>query len=254
MATEIIRATYPLNKSTEQGEVCFGSDEPCLALQGHLRCISSGMRLEPVPRDTKTGQRTHSIGTKRERKIYEGLNGSYDGGSFISRLWLPVSCQAIDDAATTAKIKAKLAADSQTSAIKIDVETNNGAVTLTGTVPSEQEKAKAAELATDEPGVKRVIDNIHVNPNSTDSTNAGERLGQAEQHASRVVDDDAILAKIKSKLIVADLSGVHVDVSSGQVVLTGTVKDGTESTEAETLAKDTDGVTTVKNQLSIGKG
>jgi len=40
------------------------------------------------------------------------------------------SSRAVDDSAITAKVKSKLAADSQTSAIKIGVETKDGAAIL----------------------------------------------------------------------------------------------------------------------------
>ena len=46
------------------------------------------------------------------------------------------STLAVDDSTITVKVKGKLAADSQTSAIKIGVDTKNGIVTLSGTVPT----------------------------------------------------------------------------------------------------------------------
>jgi len=160
--------------------------------------------------------------------------------------------QALDDAAVTAKVKAKLAADSQTSAIKIGVETHEGAVTLTGTVPTEQEKDKAKELAASEPGVKRVVNNINVDPNSIGATNVGQKIDEAKREVSKTAADDVILAKIKSKLLVAGLSGIDVDVNSGEIVLKGKVKSNDEKTEAETIAKNTDGVKSVKNELTVG--
>ena len=160
--------------------------------------------------------------------------------------------QALDDAAITAKVKAKLAADSQTSAIKIGVETQDSVVTLTGTVPTEQEKDKAKELAEGEPGVKRVVNNINVDPNSIGATNVGQKIDEAKRQASKTVADDVILGKIKSKLLVAGLSGIEVDVSDGEVVLKGKVKSNDEKTEAQAIAKNTDGVKSVKNELNVG--
>src|SRR5262249_50081203 len=106
--------------------------------------------------------------------------------------------QTLDDSAITAKVKAKLAGDSQTSAIKIGVETNDGVVTLTGAVPTEQEKDKARELAAGEPGVKRVVNNINVDPNSIGATNVGQKIDEAKRQASKAATDDVILTKIKS--------------------------------------------------------
>ena len=69
----------------------------------------------------------------------------------------------VKDAAITAKIKAKMAADDQVSALHISVDTdNNGVVTLTGTAKSKAEAAKAATIARTVEGVKAVNDHIVV--------------------------------------------------------------------------------------------
>jgi len=165
-----------------------------------------------------------------------------------------VACnsQTLADSAITAKVKARLATDSQTSAVKIGVETTDGAVTLSGTVPTNQEKARAGQIASSESGVKKVVNNITVNPNSIGASKAGENADEAKEAASKTAGDDLILGKIESKLLVAGLSSVHVDVNDGQVVLKGMVKSTEEKTEAETIAKDTDGVRDVKSELNVG--
>jgi hyperosmotically inducible protein len=70
--------------------------------------------------------------------------------------------QYVDDKALTASVKAALAEDETAHSLKIDVEVNNGAVSLGGHVDSEAER-KAAENATAQvDGVKRVINNLEV--------------------------------------------------------------------------------------------
>src|SRR4030095_3202828 len=76
---------------------------------------------------------------------------------------------AVDDSAITAKIKSKLATDSDTSEIKISVETKAGVVTLTGNVPNDTEKTKAETLAKNTDGVKRVQNEIKVNQEASSS-------------------------------------------------------------------------------------
>jgi osmotically-inducible protein OsmY len=171
----------------------------------------------------------------------------------IAMAMIAVACnsQAVDDASITAKVKGRLAADSQTSAIKIGVGTSGGEVTLTGTVPTDKEKARAQQIAANEAGVKKVVNNINVDPNSIGATNAGEKVEEAKKEVSKTAADDLILGKIKSKLLVAGLSSVAVNVDNGQVVLTGKVKSTEEKTEAEAIAKDTDGVKGVKDELNI---
>jgi BON domain len=74
------------------------------------------------------------------------------------------SPQPVDDSVITTKVKSKLAADTRTSAIKISVETTNGVVALTGTVPTQSEKSAAEEIAKSTEGVKSVDNKIAVNP------------------------------------------------------------------------------------------
>lgn len=59
----------------------------------------------------------------------------------------------IDDAAITAAVSARLAGDPDLSAIKIDVDTRDGKVTLSGPAPTEAARARAAELAISVKGV-----------------------------------------------------------------------------------------------------
>lgn len=73
----------------------------------------------------------------------------------------PVSEQ-IDDAVITAAVKAKLLADPQVAGFNIDVNTNEGVVTLAGRVETASESRHAAELAADTDGVRRVINNLSV--------------------------------------------------------------------------------------------
>ena len=69
---------------------------------------------------------------------------------------------ALDDAAITAGIKTRLAADSQLSALRIDVDTRDGQVTLTGPAPSQAAKDHATTLARQSDGVKGVTNNLTV--------------------------------------------------------------------------------------------
>ena len=69
---------------------------------------------------------------------------------------------AAGDAALTAKVKTKFLADTSISGLKIDVDTKNDVVTLSGTVPTAAEKRHAVEVARATDGVKSVVDNLKV--------------------------------------------------------------------------------------------
>jgi osmotically-inducible protein OsmY len=68
----------------------------------------------------------------------------------------------IDDAAITAEVKTKLAADPEVAAHNIDVDTLNGVVTLSGIVDSAAERDEAAKLARNTDHVKRVANNLQI--------------------------------------------------------------------------------------------
>lgn len=78
------------------------------------------------------------------------------------------------DAAITASVKSKLAADADVSALSIDVDTTDGLVTLSGKVDSQEDVKRAVEIAGSVKGVKQVISTLQVKaepepPPSTDS-------------------------------------------------------------------------------------
>ena len=76
--------------------------------------------------------------------------------------------QAIADATANARItgaiKSKLVGDSGLAAFKIDVDTTDGVVTLSGKVSSHEEIAKAVDLALETEGVHKVVSTLQVKP------------------------------------------------------------------------------------------
>ncbi|HEX2641821.1 MAG TPA: BON domain-containing protein [Thermoanaerobaculia bacterium] len=74
--------------------------------------------------------------------------------------------EQLDDAGITAKVKAKLTADGDINPFNIDVDTNEGVVTLTGKVAKEEARTKAERYARDTDGVKRVNNLITVGDSS----------------------------------------------------------------------------------------
>jgi len=70
--------------------------------------------------------------------------------------------QKIDDATITTKVNAALAADKDLSAVKIDVDTKDGVVTLTGPAPTPEAASRATKLAKDVKGVTSVNNQLTV--------------------------------------------------------------------------------------------
>jgi len=72
--------------------------------------------------------------------------------------------ELMDNAATTASVKAKLTADRLANLTWVDVDANNGVVYLTGNAATAAQKQRATEIAMRANGVKQVVNNIVVNP------------------------------------------------------------------------------------------
>jgi hyperosmotically inducible periplasmic protein len=143
------------------------------------------------------------------------------------------------DTTITTTVKNRLAADPTTSAAKVNVDTSNGVVTLSGSVPTAAEKSEAERIARNTQGVTQVVNNLAV------EQEAGPTGG--------MVSDTTILANIKSQLLANGIVGTNVDVMNGEVTITGAVENAQEKSRAEEIARQASGVKSVKNQLTIKK-
>ncbi len=70
--------------------------------------------------------------------------------------------EKVDDMQITARVNAGLAADKDLSALRIDVDTRDGVVTLTGTAPTASAKSRAEEIARNAKEVKSVNNKLAV--------------------------------------------------------------------------------------------
>lgn len=68
----------------------------------------------------------------------------------------------VTDAALTSAVKSKLLADPDVSGLKIDVDTSNGVVTLTGDVSTQAEADEAVRLTRTTEGVTDVVSKLNV--------------------------------------------------------------------------------------------
>jgi hyperosmotically inducible periplasmic protein len=68
----------------------------------------------------------------------------------------------IDDLTITASVKARLVADKLSNLTRIDVDTVNAVVSLTGLVESEFEKRRAEDIASLVDGVEKIVNDLQV--------------------------------------------------------------------------------------------
>ena len=87
-----------------------------------------------------------------------------------------------------------------------------------------------------------------------ESKEAGDYVEQKTDQAVQSVDDAAITATIKGKLVADDelkAIDINVDTAGGVVTLTGAAPSATAVERATTIAKAVDGVSNVNNKLTV---
>lgn len=163
------------------------------------------------------------------------------------------SDQPIEDSWITTKINSKYFVDPDVSGLRIDVDTRNGVVTLSGEVASESARRQALAIARNTEGVRSVNDQLRV----TGAGSTERQVTGATRDTVNRVDDTWITTKVQSKFFLeGDIKGraINVDTRNGVVTLTGTVETDAGRRLAEQVARDTEGVRQVVNQLTVQPG
>jgi len=73
-----------------------------------------------------------------------------------------VTPSGMDNAAIEAEVRAKIGEDLMSKATSLKIEVNDGVVTLSGHAASAEDKRLIGNAANDVAGVKRVVNNIHI--------------------------------------------------------------------------------------------
>jgi hyperosmotically inducible protein len=162
----------------------------------------------------------------------------------------------VKDSVITTKIKAKLAEQKISSLTHIKVDTDDkGAVVLRGKVKTQEEADKAVAIARETEGVTSVKSTIRVK-GAAGASHAGD-ADSDRKHPTAYVKDSVITTKIKAKLAEEKMSSLeHIKVdtdSNGAVYMRGSVKSKEEADKAVSIARATEGVTSVKSNLRIKK-
>ena len=185
----------------------------------------------------------------------------------------------IKDGWLVMKVHSEFVNEDVLSGSNIDVDVKNGVVTLQGTVPTEAARARALELARKNDGVKNVVDELRIAParagkmdkaadktaRTADKTEdkmdraadkAADKSANAAKKTGRAIDDGWIKSKIYAQYLadwntVLDDSDIDVDVNNNMVTLNGTVKTAAAKAKAVSIAKATDGVKGVKDNLRV---
>jgi hyperosmotically inducible protein len=159
---------------------------------------------------------------------------------------------ASTNAGLTSKIKTKMAADPVVKAHQIDVDSNNGVVTLTGNIDSQDAKDRALQIAKETKGVVEVRDMIEVRTSAAEG-----KAPDTDRTVGQTIDDASITMKVKAKLLDDPaVKGLKIDVDTrqGVVYLTGSVATSQVRDQAIKLARETEGVKDVQANLDVAAG
>jgi osmotically-inducible protein OsmY len=147
------------------------------------------------------------------------------------------------DAWLITKVKAALLFHRSVSGIKTEVNVKDGIVTLQGEATSQAQKDLTTEYAKDVEGVKNVNNEMTVAKTSKKTRTTGEKI-----------DDASITAQVKMALLYHRSTSAlktSVTTNKGVVTLGGKANTAAEKDLATKFANDVNGVTEVKNRMTI---
>lgn len=146
----------------------------------------------------------------------------------------------IDDSIITAKVKSKLLADQDIKGFDFKVETHKGDVQLSGFVDNQAQIDHAMMITRSVEGVKNVDNKVSL---KSAATTVGVK-----------VDDSIVTSKVKSSLLAdPDIKSFDIAVvtNNGEVQLSGFVNNQTQIDRAIDVARRTEGVHSVINELRV---
>jgi hyperosmotically inducible protein len=149
------------------------------------------------------------------------------------------------DAWIDGKAETTLLLNANLNSFDINTDVHDGNVTLTGKVNSSVDKSLAGELIRSLDGVKDVNNELSVMKLYSD---------EDSKDLSDSLTDSKVATVVKTRLLFsADVSGsdINVDVANGVVTLKGTVSSDAERDLALAIAKNTDDVKDVVDELRV---
>lgn len=189
--------------------------------------------------------------------------------------------QKIRDASITASIESRYAWDRDVSSSKVEVDTQGGVVTLTGTVDGDPARKRAVRIAADTSGVREVRDQLQVTPAgatpaapapqggggsaaatvkdaaaqvAAGARSSGQKIAEGAKELGEKLSDAWITTKVKSALALnknIDANQINVDTLNGEVTLRGNAPTDFAKKAAQEEAYSIRGVTKVNNMIVV---
>jgi hyperosmotically inducible periplasmic protein len=178
----------------------------------------------------------------------------------------PTSKAQMTNSELEEEIKARFKTDAQLDAanLSVDANMNRNEITLSGTVGWESLRTKALELAKNTHADLTVTTKIDVKPGEISRTAYTKERAREERSIAKgrgetigdSLDDAWIHTEIVAQLIGNSATPerrINMDVKNNVVTLRGTVETTEQKIEAGQIAKSTEGVKSVNNQLKVGR-
>jgi hyperosmotically inducible periplasmic protein len=213
-------------KSVNGGNVVLAGEAKTLT--AHYRAMADARAVPGVRRVASEIRSPDELG---DQEIWD--SGEQAGTAGAAR-------GAASDAWITTKVKLRLMGESGISPLGVNVDTRAGVVTLFGSVSTAELKTRAGTQAQAVAGVKGVENELQVVPDVA-----------APQVRAK---DEEVVAAVRERLAAREaLADANIDVAAenGVVRLTGTVATQRDRLTALTLARSTDGVTSVIDGLEL---
>ena len=212
-------------KSVNKGVVLLAGDAKTLS--DHVRALEDARRVHGV---RGVASEIQSPNTLADAEIWR--DGKYDAAlsqrSAASDMWI------------SSDVKVRLLASDQTPGFDINVDTENGVVTLFGVVDSQKAKDAATTETRKVDGVKSVMNELQI-------------VAPGKQEAVAENDDaikDAVSKRLDGNSQLSD-SHITIEVKNGIARLTGDVQSQSDRLTALTVTRATQGVRGLVDDLKL---
>lgn len=197
-------------------------------LSDHLSAVEDARGVRGV---RQVASEIKSPDTLSDAEIWRDTKGSAGAASSTTG--------AMSDMWITTDVKVRLLTNSDTPATEINVDTQNGVVTLFGMVPTEASKHAAEAEVGKVSGVHQVRNQLQVVPASAQQAVKANDAEIKDRIAKRIAD---------AQMDGADIS---VELKDGVARLTGKVNRQTDRLRALTIARSTAGVRSVVDEIQV---
>ncbi|MBI5094062.1 MAG: BON domain-containing protein [Candidatus Hydrogenedentes bacterium] len=191
-----------------------------------------------------------------ERQLAEDLARSVDGVKDVVNKITVVPAtkplapkrglkQKAEDLTVSASVRGQLLYYSELKGLTIGVKTENNVVTLSGVVETEEQKKRIGELANDTRGVDGVVNNLTV---------AAKKGIDSANDVGRALNDQWIADRIRTRILMnryVSIRKLDVNVRAKECILTGTVDTAEQRQLAGSIAENTPGVKSVRNEIRL---